>query len=583
MGKVAANSGFDLFAAPNHRVSRLVWSAKYAAPGEGDIADTWRRVARAAASVEVEPRSWEPRFLSILEGFKFLPGGRILAEADATRGTSLCNCFAIGEIENSNTGVLSALSETALTLLAGGGVGADFSTLGPRGVQRSDGPPAAGPVAFMKLWQTAAETFLANAARRGAMMATLRCDHPDIEEFIAAKRSPGALSRFNLSVQITDRFIAALNSNADWPLVFEDKIARVVGARRLWSEIARAAYDVGEPGLLFVDQINRENNLWWRERITTTNPCGEVPLPPHGACDLGSLNLVGFVLEPFTPKARLDFAGLATAAGTAIRFLDNVLDLTSFPIASQAAEALAIRRIGLGITGLADALVMLSMTYGDAASLLVARDAMLTIRDAAYAASIALAREKGSFPALDRDRYLEGAFIGRLPAHLRTGIKKHGLRNSHLLAIAPTGSISLLAGGVSTGVEPIFAGVQMRTILDERNEPRRVELLDPALALWRGQGEAQAGGPPGFITAQNLPVSAHIDMQAALQPFVDQAISKTWNVSPECSYEEFEAALLGACGRGLKGLAVFRANPVREGLLAPGPEAPCTSDALPCG
>jgi len=577
-----ANLGTKLLGAPNLRASELVWKAKYAAAGERNVSDTWRRVARAVASVEADPQYWEREFLSILEGFRFLPGGRILAGAGISENATLCNCFVLDRIENSDTGVLEALGETAKTLVAGGGVGVDFSTLSPNGTPRADGPPAPGPVAFLRLWQATAEAFLANAPRRGAMMATLRCDHPDIEAFIYAKRLPGALSLFNLSVQITDKFLAAVSADADWPLMFEGRALRTIRASQLWDKIARAAYDLGEPGLLFVDQIQRENNLWWRERIDTTNPCGEVPLPPNGACDLGSLNLTQFVRDPFTPGASLDIERLTNAARIAVRFLDNVLDLTTFPVPKQAEEARATRRVGLGITGLADALVMLGLTYGEELSLRTAAHVMSAIRDAAYAVSIDLAKEKGAFPALQRNLYLDGAFIGRLPASLRARIKAHGLRNSHLLAIAPTGSISLLAGGVSTGLEPIFASFQRRTIHDERDVPRSVELTDPALSLWRSQKPAQESLPPGFITAWDLPLSAHIDMQAALQPFVDQAISKTWNVGPDCEFEEVEGALRDACRRGLKGFAVFRPGRVREGVLSAAPVRSCSDEATPC-
>ncbi|HEX5380046.1 MAG TPA: adenosylcobalamin-dependent ribonucleoside-diphosphate reductase [Phenylobacterium sp.] len=561
---------------PNAEVAAFIWRTRYRAPGEATIADTWRRVARAVASVETEPGRWEKAFLEILEGFRFLPGGRILAGAGTDRA-SLNNCFVMGQPEDSTEGVFRALREAVATLRAGGGIGCDFSPLSPRGAITADGAVAPGPVAFLALWDAACETFLTGSPRGGAMMGTLSCDHPDIEDFIAAKRRPGALRRFNLSVLVTDAFMAAVKDAADWPLVHGGRTVRTVAARTLWEALARSAYDSGEPGVLFVDRINRTNNLWWRERITAANPCGEIPLPAHGACDLGSLNLVAFVRDAFTPGARLDFEHLGATARTAVRFLDDVIDLTAYPLAQQGEVARGARRIGLGVTGLADALVMLGMTYGEAPSLDLAAQALRTIRDAAYRASVDLAREKGAFPAFDRDRYLKAPFVRRLPQDVLEGIAAFGVRNSHLLAIAPTGSISLLAGGVSTGVEPVFAGVQARTARGEDGSPVRLEVTDPALALWRAR-TGSGGEPPGFVTAQAVPVTAHLDMQAALQPFVDNAISKTINVAADCPFEQFRPIFDMAYERGLKGCAAFRPTPVRPPVL----EAQDEASASPC-
>lgn len=579
----AEGDGAGLRGISNRHVAELVWRAKYAAPGELSLQDTWVRTARAAASVEADPQSWERRFLELFQGFSFLPGGRILAGAGVPGAATLCNCFVLGRIENSDSGVRSALSATARTLLAGGGVGADFSTLSPAGTVRDAGPPAPGPVACLGLWQAMAETLLLDAPRRGAMMATLRCDHPDIEAFISAKQASGALPFFNLSVQVTDRFLEAVEADKAWPLVFGGRVARTLRARRLFEALAHAAYETGEPGFLFIDQIRREDNLWWRERITTTNPCGEIPLPPDGACDLGSVNLTRFIARPFTRQASVDFAGLTRTVTTAVRFLDNILDITAYPLASQAEEARAVRRIGLGVTGLADALLMLGLTYGEPGSLAIAGQLMSVIRNAAYAASIDLAREKGVFPAFAGDLYLQGAFIRRLPPGLQEGIRTHGIRNSHLLAIAPTGSISLLAGGVSTGLEPIYSAVQRRTIHDEKGVLRDVELTDPAVLLWRALKAEPAGLPPGFTTAAALEPSAHADMQAALQPFVDQGISKTWNLAPACAFDTFRRALDLACRRGLKGFAVFRPGGARQPLLSPAAPGPCAGDPAACG
>jgi ribonucleoside-diphosphate reductase alpha chain len=583
-----------------------VWETKYRYNENGveerSIEDTWRRLARALAAVEPRDAAiWEQRFLEILQDFRFLPGGRIHAGAGTRRNVTLFNCFVMGTIEDSIPGIFRALQEGAVTMQQGGGIGCDFSTLRPRGARsRSVGTIASGPVSFMQLWDAMCGTILSTGARRGAMMATLRCDHPDIEEFIAAKQQPGRLRRFNLSVLVSDAFIEAVRADREWPLLFPaDAIAgagetvlrewsgtaapvpcRVLQgmrARTLWDKILRASYDYAEPGVLFIDRINALDNLWYCERINATNPCGEIPLPPYGACDLGALNLTRFVRAPFTPAAHLDMDALASTARVAVRFLDNVLDASRFPLPQQAEKARAARRIGLGITGLADALVMLGLTYGTPPSLERAGEIMRLICHTAYRQSTALAREKGAFPQFDRDRYLQGAFVRRLPADIRSDIAADGMRNSHLIAIAPTGTISLLAGNVSTGLEPIFAAAYSRKVLAEDGSTREFALTDYALELWRRATGPQAGVPSAFVTAGELPVRAHLDMQAALQPFVDNSISKTINVPEHCRFDEFRHIYDLAYNLGLKGCTTFRPNPVTGTVLseqAAGAEAP---------
>jgi ribonucleoside-diphosphate reductase alpha chain len=439
----------------------------------------------------------------------------------------------------------------------------------------------------MQIWDAMCGTILSTGARRGAMMATLRCDHPDIEEFITAKRQAGQLRRFNLSVQVTDAFMTAVRRDAQWPLVFPAvafdgegetlprewsagavpcRVLRRVRARELWQLILQAAYDCAEPGVLFVDRINQLNNLWYRERITTTNPCGEIPLPSYG-CDLGSLNLTRFVLSPFTPQARFDVDALMETTSVAVRLLDNVIDASRFPLPQQAENACGSRRIGLGITGLADVLVMLGLVYGSDPSLQLAADVMRRICHAAYRASIALAEEKGSFPEYEQDAYLQGAFIRGLPEDVRNGIAAHGIRNSHLIAIAPTGTISLLAGNVSSGLEPIFATSYSRKVLTEEGRPLDFMLMDHALGLWRKMTGARDGIPRGFVTAGDVPFRAHLDMQAALKPFVDNSISKTINVPQDTAFSEFRQIYDAAYDKGLKGCTTFRPNPVTGMVL----------------
>ena len=420
-------------------LSDWVWETRYRQQGEREILDSWKRVARALASVEQDPAGHYPRFLSLLNDFRFLPGGRILAGAGTGRDVTLFNCFVMGDIEDSLDGIFQALRESALTMQMGGGIGLDFSTLRPAGMRtRRVGVIASGPVSFMHVWDAMCATLVSSGNRRGAMMATLRCDHPDIEAFIDAKRQAGVLRNFNLSVLVTDDFVRAVEAGGSWQLIFPSDgiegrgsgarlpvvdrawpghdgevpclVMRELPARDLWERIMRANYETAEPGVLFIDRINAENNLGDRETISATNPCGEIPLPPYGACNLGSLNLTRFVREPFGTQARFDFAALNGATETAVRLLDNVIDLSHFPLQQQTAQALGSRRIGLGVTGLADALIMLGLHYGSERARQLAAATMQTICHSAYRASIELAAEKGSFPFFDADEFLlEGA------------------------------------------------------------------------------------------------------------------------------------------------------------------------------
>jgi ribonucleoside-diphosphate reductase alpha chain len=405
-------------------ISRHIWRTRYRFAGEASIGDSWRRVAQAIAAAEKQdPERWAQRFYHLLEDFRFLPGGRILAGAGTGHRVTLFNCFVMGEIADDLTSIFEALKEGALTMQHGGGVGYDFSTLRPAGtVAAASGSIASGPVSFMRIWDAMCATMLSTGARRGAMMATLRCDHPDIETFVDVKHDPAALRHFNLSVLVSDDFMRAVADDQDWPLVFPlhadepagettllrrwsgmaqpvaCRIVRSIKARALWQRILRAAYDTAEPGVLFIDAINRDNTLGDRESISATNPCGEIPLPPYGACDLGSLNLTAFVVSAFTADTRLDLEALADAARLAVRFLDNVIEVSRYPLPAQARQALNTRRIGLGITGLADTLVLLGLRYDSEEARTLAARIMQTIRDAAYRASIELAAEKGAFP-----------------------------------------------------------------------------------------------------------------------------------------------------------------------------------------
>ncbi len=558
-------------------VSRAVWRAKYCLRREGaavehDIGETWRRVARAAAAVEHSPDAWQPRFEALLGDYVFLPGGRILAGAGSDRQITLFNCFVAGQLDDSLDGILRGLKETAITMQHGGGVGIDFSPLRPSGSAAvRTGAEASGPVSFMRLWDVLCETLLSTSTRRGAMMGTLACDHPDLEAFVAAKERTGELSNFNLSILISDRFMQAVADDAPWPLAFPSRLlsepalgpddadsARVTSARRLWRKIAESAHATAEPGVLFIDTINRENNLRSGETIRATNPCGEIPLPPYGACNLGSINLVPLVEQPFTKRARVDHDKLYDVAQLAVRFLDNIIDTSQFPLEAQARQVRQTRRIGLGITGLADAVAMLGMRYSSDSGRRFGTSLLTTIRDAAYEASVKLAGEKGAFPVFDKDEFLEAPFVRRLPEPIRAAIKETGIRNSHLLSIAPAGTISLLAGNVSSGIEPIYALEATRAVRDERGELVEHAVRDFAYAEWLALGRDGQDLPPAFETAASIPAAAHLAMQASLQPFVDNAISKTINLPAETTVDEVAELYSKAHAAGVKGCTVYR-------------------------
>ncbi|MBD3771524.1 MAG: adenosylcobalamin-dependent ribonucleoside-diphosphate reductase [Rhodobacterales bacterium] len=566
-------------ATPPAPISEDIWIRKYRFGNEAGIDDTWRRVAKAVAAAEPQDQAlWAERFHGLLADYRFLPGGRILANAGTARNATLLNCFVMGALDDSIEGLFHALRESAITLQAGGGIGLDFSPIRPAGAAAvRTGNIASGPVSFMHLWDAMCETMTADRARRGAMMGVLRCDHPDIEAFIDAKVEPGALARFNLSVLVTDDLIRAVDGDDDWPLVFAGKTVRILKARILWERILRAAYETGEPGILFIDRINRENNLGYAETLHACNPCGEVPLPPYGACDLGSINLTRFISQPFTPEAACDFDAIAETARLGVRFLDNVLDVSHYPLEAQADQARKGRRVGLGITGLADALIMQGLAYDSNEGREFAARVLGTMRNAAYEASVQLAEEKGSFPLFDADAFLDRPFTHRLPEYLRDGIRRKGIRNSHLLAIAPTGSISLLGGNVSAGIEPVFAATVSRRVRRLSGDYDTIGMDDYAFRLWReGGGE---GLPPGFVTAGELSPDAHLAMQATAQGFVDNAISKTINADADMPFEAFANVYRTACDLGLKGCTVYRQGSRGEDVLTPVTEgAWCTSD-----
>ncbi len=480
----------------------------------------------------------------------------------------------LGTIADDLGAIFEGVKEAALTMQQGGGIGHDFSTLRPQGARvASIGADASGPVSFMDVWDAMCRTIMSAGSRRGAMMATLRCDHPDIETFIDAKSDPRRLRNFNLSVLVTDAFLKAVREDGPWDLVFGGKVYRTLPARALWERIMQATYDFAEPGVIFIDRVNERNNLRYCEEIHATNPCGEQPLPPYGACLLGSINLASLIEHPFTSGATLDSDKLEARVQLAVRFLDNVIDVSNYPLPAQRKEALAKRRIGLGVTGLADALIFCGVRYGTKEAAELAGSWMAAIQNAAYLASAEIAAEKGTFPLFDSEPFLESPNLARLEEPVRAAIRNHGIRNGCLTSIAPTGTISLLAGNVSSGVEPVYDFVYRRRVLGQGGATHEELVEDHAHALFRRQFGAAAALPATFVKAGDLSPHEHLLMQAALQPWVDSAISKTINCPEDISFAAFKDVYLEAHALGLKGCTTYRPNPVTGAVLQPATEA----------
>ncbi len=571
---------------PLPRISEQIWDMKYrlkaadGSPLDRTIDDTWARVAKAAAAAEPKRarQLWAGRFADAMADYAFLPAGRILAGAGTGRAVTLFNCFVMGRIEDDLGSIFDNVKEAARTMQQGGGIGHDFSTLRPKGaLVASIGADASGPVSFMDVWDAMCRTIMSAGARRGAMMATLRCDHPDIEAFIDAKADPARLRNFNLSVLVTDAFVRAVRNDEAWDLSFGGKVYRTLPARALWERMMRATYEYAEPGVVFIDRVNAANNLGYCEEISCTNPCGEQPLPPHGACLLGSINLARLVDKPFAADAGLDTARLEELTATAVRFLDDTIDVSNYPLPAQRKEAKAKRRIGLGVTGLADALILCGVRYGTPKAVALAEGWMAAIKKAAYLASAELAREKGPFPLYDAERFLAAPNLQRLPEEVRGAIARHGMRNGLVTSIAPTGTISLLAGNVSSGIEPVFDFQYERRVLERDGRARTETVEDYAHALYRQRFGAGAPLTPAFVTAEDLEPRAHLEMQAALQRHVDSSISKTINCPADISFEAFKDVYLEAYALGLKGCTTYRPNAVTGAVLSRAADAKPTA------
>lgn len=569
-------------------ISQEIWEQKYKFKGSDEVAadetinDNWRRVANFLASPEDEDyrKGWEAEFYNQLKDFKFLPAGRIMSNAGTGRSTTTCiNCFVMGTIPDSMEGIFESLKEAALTMQAGGGIGYDFSTIRPKGeIVKGVGEDASGPLSFMDVWNSMCGTVMSAGARRGAMMATMRCDHPDIEDFIKAKRDGNRLRMFNVSVLCTDHFMDCVDKDLDFDLKFNGKVYRTVKARHLWDQIMINTYDYAEPGVIFIDRVNYMHNQYYLEQIASTNPCGEQPLPPYGSCLLGSINLSKFVKNFFAKGATIDWKALGETTYISTRMLDNVIEVSNYPLEKQRDKAKGDRRLGLGVTGLADMLCMLGIRYGSKEAIEIADKVQEFINSHAYQASIELAQEKGQFPDLDREKFVQSGFMKGMSDDIVNGVLKHGIRNATLTSIAPTGTISIVANNISSGIEPIFAYKYVRKVLQNDNSTKDEVVMDYAVWLYKNMFGQDAELPDYFVTAGELTPDEHISMQAAVQKNVDTSISKTVNVDSEISFDEFKNVYMTAYKTGCKGCTTYRPSEVRGAVLVSLDETPSKED-----
>lgn len=590
---------------PRQPISDDVLHEKYLKTGEDGESALFDRVAQALASAETPELkdTWRQRFRDNLQKGA-IGAGRIMSAAGTGIQATLINCFVQpvgdciqGHDDDGQPGIYEALREAAETMRRGGGVGYDFSRIRPRGAEvKGTASNASGPCSYINVFDQSCATVESAGARRGAQMGVLRIDHPDVMEFITAKRTPGRWNNFNVSVAVSHAFMHAVEHQASWELVHKARpteallrrgahqrddglwVYQTLPATELWDTIMRSAYDFAEPGILFLDTIRRDNNLRAIEAIEATNPCGEQPLPPYGCCDLGPIILTRFVRHPFDEggQARFDQDAFRECVAVQVRALDNVLDITHWPLPQQQAEAQAKRRIGVGFTGLGDALVMLGLRYDAAEGRAMAQQIAETMRDAAYHASVDLAMEKGAFPRFDAARYLEpGTFASRLPQDLQDRIRRHGIRNSHLLSIAPTGTVSLaFADNASNGIEPAFSWTYTRKKREADGSRTEYEVHDHAWRVFRAVKGPDAPLPDAFVSALDMAASGHIAMMEAVQPFIDTAISKTVNVPADYPYDDFKGLYLQAWKASLKGLATYRPNSILGAVLEVKPAEP---------
>ena len=551
-----------------------IWDKKYrfrsADHEDADFEATLDRVAKSVAFAEKTAlrKNWTSRFRQALDDLKFIPAGRIIAGAGTARNVTLFNCFVMGEIPDDLPGIFDHLREAAVTMQQGGGVGMNFSTIRPSGAAvKGIGAQASGPLSFMDTWDSMCGTIMSAGQRRGAMMGCLRIDHPDIEAFIDAKRDAARFRNFNLSVLVTDAFMAALEQRQDWELRFGDEVYKTLPAEELWKRLMQATYDAAEPGVIFIDRVNALNNLSDVETIAASNPCGEQMLPPYGACLLGSINLAKLVESPFTSTADIAVTELEALTETAVRFLDNVIDISRFPIKAQEDEAKSKRRIGLGVTGLADALIFCGAKYGSDKAVELTERWLGIIKRTAYRTSAKLANEKGTYP-LYSDSILDRPNLQSLDKETRALIEQFGLRNGCLTSIAPTGTTSLLADNVSSGVEPVFAFSYSRKVKQADGTTLDESVTDYALAKWMALHGDKSAPEDVFVSAQTLTPADHLRMQSVAQKHIDSSISKTVNCPEDISFDAFQDIYRQGYNLGCKGLTTYRPNAITGSVLS---------------
>ena len=579
-------------------ISEDVLLEKYAKVNESTVDVIFNRVAKGLASVESAElkSSMELIFLDNLKSGA-IGAGRIMSSAGTDIKATLINCFVqpVGDCiqgldSDGYPGIYEALKQAAETMRRGGGVGYDFSRIRPKGAEvKGTASIASGPCSYINVFDQSCSTVESAGARRGAQMGVLRIDHPDIFDFISAKRTPGRWNNFNVSVGVSNNFMRALESDDSWELVHKAKpgqdmmdlgayqrddglwVYKVVASREIWNSIMTSAYDFAEPGILFLDNINQDNNLSYCEKIEATNPCGEQPLPSYGCCDLGPIILTKFVNNPFgfDGEPVFDFDKFIAVVKNQVRFLDNVLDLTYWPLPEQKIEANQKRRIGVGFTGLGDALIMLRLAYNEHAARLMAQEIARCMRDAAYEASIELAKTKGKFPLFDAQKYLSApGFASRLPERIKSDIRIHGIRNGHLLSVAPTGTVSLaFADNASNGIEPPFSWFYKRKKREKDGSTKEYMVEDHAWRLYKEMGGDVEHLPSYFITALEMTAEDHLAMMKTVQPFIDTAISKTVNVPADYPYDSFKDLYFQAWKSNLKGLATYRPNNILGAVL----------------
>lgn len=533
---------------PTLPISKEIHQQKYRQTGESFV-DGVHRFSSTLSDSDIHRHALN----EILYGMRFLPAGRVQAAIGSTRKITPWNCFVSGDIADDFNDIMEKAKEAGHTMRLGGGIGYNFSTLRPRGSPiKSLGSQSSGPVSFMDIYNSICGTIASAGHRRGAQMGVLRVDHPDIEEFIHAKRNDNKLTRFNISVGVTDPFMQAVKNGTDFSLKWRGKVQRKVDARTLWDAVMRSTWDWAEPGVLFIDRINQMNNLWYCETIAATNPCGEQPLPPYGACLLGSFNLVKYVTE----DRQFNYEQFIQDIPNVVRAMDNIIDVGIYPLPQQEQEGKSKRRMGLGVTGLANALERMGYSYGSEEFIEHMNNILVTLMSYTYEASTELAKEKGVFPLFDADKYLQGKFIVQMPMYVKELIAKNGIRNSHLLSIAPTGTISLAADNVSSGIEPVFTYEYQRTI-QQFDEPIIETVQDYGYRVWGQKGK----------TASQVTLKEHVDVLTHAQQYVDSSVSKTCNVGSDVSWDEFKSGYMMAYDGGAKGCTTYRASGKREGIF----------------